>query len=160
MHILQRHFEILFIFLLIHTLINSHIFSTHSYFSIIKNTFPFFRPQFGNFRRGLIFSPSSERPQWSVRKGRLSERSEFEPLQRNEGREQEKKYSLDPFFWYLFFRIKTKEKGTLKELPPPNAEQTRRGDFAVWGRRCYWACMFFIERSSLNILLQLVQWRL
>ena len=110
MHILQRHFEILFIFLLIHTLINSHIFSTHSYFSIIKNTFPFFRPQFGNFRRGLIFSPSSERPQWSVKKGRLSERSEFEPLQRNEGREQEKKYSLDPFFWYLFFRIKTKEK--------------------------------------------------
>ena len=54
---------------------------------------------------------------------------------------------------FFFFRIKTKEKGTLKELPPPNAEQTRRGDFAVWGRRCYWACMFFIERSSLNILL-------
>ena len=34
---------------------------------------------YGN-RSGLIFSPSSERPQWSVRKGRLSERSEFEPL--------------------------------------------------------------------------------
>ena len=32
------------------------------------------------YGRRLIFSPSSERPQWSVRKGRLSERSEFEPL--------------------------------------------------------------------------------
>ena len=54
---------------------------------------------------------------------------------------------------FFFFQLDTKEKGTLKELPPPNAEQTRRGDFAVWWRRCYWACMFFIGRSSLNILL-------
>ena len=54
---------------------------------------------------------------------------------------------------FFFFHLETKEKGMLKELPPPNAEQTRRGDFAVWWRRCYWACMFFIGRSSLNILL-------
>ena len=65
---------------------------------------------------GLVFPTSSAGGFSGVKKGRLFERSECLPFSRRKHRSSRKNAALILSFWFLFFRIKTKEKELILPL--------------------------------------------
>ncbi|MEO5157050.1 hypothetical protein ABH158_05615, partial [Bacteroides ovatus] len=92
-----------------------HLCHLHTYIKIIlhtispSNSAPAWPP-------GLVFPTSSAGGFSGVKKGRLFERSEFLPFSRRKHRSSRKNAALILSFWFLFFRIKTKEKELILPL--------------------------------------------